>query len=190
MKHFANIFLIAIVIGCAGTPDESAPIDTQQPANTTKPDTAVADSPQSTLADTVYTEVYWWDSLISDNKALRIQAMNKYRAIRSKNKKRDFENGEMISGYLKTFFSSHPVDFLEVYSDMKHTERKMVQEDIASTFYVAGEEFKSYLDEYFSNIQNSCNNCTHDQKAFLKDIRQNIEAYVKKKVEDGKVQKG
>jgi hypothetical protein len=136
--------------------------------------------PESTI-DSSAVQLYWWDSLISDNKAVRIEAMNKYLEVRKKAESaKEFENGELISGYLKTFFSTHPSDFLDVYSTMKDEQQKELCEDIASTFQASGDDYKNDLDEYFTNIQNSCNDCSTEQKKLLMDLQQQIESEAKK----------
>lgn len=181
MKYIMKSLLLALIAGCADTPEE-APAEEPQVVETPTVDTNTIAPPPS-LVDSSASQLYWWDSLISDDGSVRIEAMNKYKEVRSKNNKDTSQNSEIVAGYVKTFFSSHPEEFLSVYTGMTEPERKTVQRDLTNEFYVAGAEYKSYLDEYFSNIQNSCDSCSDQEKTSLKDIRQKIEADVKKKID-------
>lgn len=187
MKYLLKILLSGLIVGCAGNSDEptsTAETPSSEPI-TVDTNTVVSPAPaEATPTDSVNNQLGWWDSLISDDRNVRMNAINKYKELRAKSKgAADFEDAEMVRGFLKTFFSSHPDDFLAAYSGMTSEERKTSREDLAHGFYSAGSDYKSYLDEYFSNIQSSCDSCPDEHKVLLKDMRQKIESDVKKEVE-------
>jgi len=186
MKYLSKILLSVLIAGCAGNSDEPAATDPTPSSEPITVDTNTVVSPPAAEApptDSVNNQFGWWDSLISDNKTVRLEAMHKYKEVRAKSKgAAEFEDSEMIRGFLKTFFSAHPEDFLIVYGGMTAEEKKAAREDLAHGFYSAGSDYKSYLDEYFGNIQNSCDNCSDEQKVLLKDMRQKVESDVKKAV--------
>ncbi|MBL7700239.1 MAG: hypothetical protein JNK79_18885 [Chitinophagaceae bacterium] len=185
MKYLAKALLITLIVGCSDTPNEQT-AEEPKAAESTIIDTsaAAAPSPAPPPAENSGNQLKWWDSLLSDNPSTRRKAIDIYKDVRAHNKaSAEHENSELLSGYLKTFFSTYPPDFMSAYVSMTEPERKTIRTDLAHEFYAAGQEYKSYLDEYFSNIQNSCDRCTDEETTLMKDIRQKVEADVKRAIE-------
>lgn len=185
MKYLSNLLLLVLLTGCSEVPDEETQSEEQQVQETpvqppTVDSNTVVDPSSAAAPIDSLNQLHWYDSLLSDNQAVRIEAINRYKDVRTK-PKTEFENSELLTGYLKTFLSAYPQDFLIAYSAMKPAERTTLLHDVAYEFYTAGNEYKSYLDEYFNNIESSCNTCSEEHKTMLKDIRQKVEADVKKK---------
>lgn len=180
MKHLMKIFLLALVVSCADNENEP---ETSEEIKAIPDSTMAAIPPADPEPELPAGEqIGWWDSLISENRDVRIEAMDRYKDVRAKKAKSQFQDSELIPGFVKTFFSSNPEDFLSVYTDMTSKERETVVKDLASEFYIAGAEYKSYIEEYFGNIASSCTACTDQQKKHLEDIRKKVEADVAKKV--------
>lgn len=187
MKYLSSLLLLVLLIGCSEVPSEETQPEEQQVQETpvqppTVDSNTVVAQPSAVAPADSANQLHWYDSLLSDNQAVRIEAMNIYRDVRAKGKgTTEIENSELLTGYLKTFLSTYPQDFLTGYSGMAPAERNALLHDIAYEFYSAGAEYKSYLDEYFNNIQSSCISCSEEHKTLLKDIRQKVETDVKKK---------
>ena len=117
-------------------------------------------------------EENWLSGLLSDNKETREAAFKKYIVIRDTTRNRI---SEIMAGYIRTYFSTHPKEFLSQYTSLKSGQQKKVTDDIASEFRASGANYKADLDQYFQDIQNSCTDCAPNLLKAFKNLKQNIQ---------------
>jgi hypothetical protein len=126
--------------------------------------------PDSTVTKFSDLEV-WLSDLLSDKEETRSAAFQRYMSVRDTSVG---ETSELMTGYIKTFFSTYPKEFLTHYAEMSKRRKQNAIDDIAYEFYASGVNYKPDLDEYFRGIQNSCSDCSASQINTLKAIKQKI----------------
>lgn len=127
--------------------------------------------------DSTQVRLGWLDSLQSDNASSRLAAFKRYKKERQTS---DGDASEMLAGYMKTYFYSHPKEFLSSYGFMSQSERIKVQSDIAEGIYKSSDkQYKRDIDEYFGDITKSCEDCSADLKKLLTDFKTKVEVRVK-----------
>lgn len=171
MGRLKLLMVVLFFVSCADNNTETDAV----PGAPSEP--VVADTNTST-ADSAALQYSWLDSLQSDDAPVRLAALKQYRQARPSS---DGDASEMLSAYLKTYVYSHPKEFLSSYSFMTPTERVTAQGDIAYQIYASSnKEYQKDIDEYFSDIDKSCTDCSADLKKLLKDFRSKVEARAKK----------
>ena len=167
MKKIIVIAAAWFVLSCneGGTPENSATAEST-PSEETMPEPL----PDTTVAKFSEEEM-WLSNLLSDKKETRSAAFKKYLAVRDTS---DGAESEIMTGYIKTYFSTYPKDFLTQFSTMNTREKQYAIEDIAYEFYASGTNYKIDLDEYFDGITKSCTDCPAALLNTLKAVKQRI----------------
>jgi hypothetical protein len=166
MKKLLVLPILLFLLSCNGgnTPDDYASTDSLPSEKVPEP------LPDSTVARFSDLEV-WLGDLLSDKKETRSAAFEKYMSVRDTS---DGETSELMTGYIKTFFSTYPKEFLTHYAMMSKRRKENAIDDVAYEFYASGDAYKADLDEYFQGIQNSCSECSASQMNTLKVVKQKI----------------
>jgi hypothetical protein len=166
MKKIVVLSAAWIILSCnqAKTPEKNTPAESS-PAETVP--TPPSDSTVMKFSD----EEMWLSNLLSDKKETREAAFKKYLAVRDTS---DGAKSQIMTGYIKTYFSTYPKEFLIQYTAMSKREKQHALEDIAYEFYASGTNYKVDLDEYFSGITKSCTDCSAGLLNTLRDVKQRI----------------
>lgn len=164
------ILFVGLFVSCADNASE------ETAAPEVAPDPIVIDTTNVAI-DSSALKYPWLDSLQSDDASVRLAALKRYRQARASS---DGDGSEILSAYLKTYVYSHPKEFLSSYSFMSPAERVIAQSDIAYELYASSNnEYQRDIDEYFSDIDKSCTDCSTDLKKLLKDFKIKVEVRAK-----------
>lgn len=166
MKKIIVITAAWLVLSCNEnkTPGKNAPAESTSAE-------AVPAPPSDSTVMKFSDEELWLSNLLSDKKETRETAFKKYLSVRDTS---DGEESEIMTGYIKTYFSTYPKEFLTQYAAMSQREKQHAIEDIAYEFYASGTNYKVDLDEYFDGITKSCTDCSADVLNALKDVKKRI----------------
>jgi hypothetical protein len=166
MKKIFATASVLFILSCnqGKTPDEDIPAENSAAESVPPP-------PSDTTVMKFSDEEVWLSNLLSDKKDTRSAAFKKYLSVRDTSR----NVSDLMRGYVKTYFSTYPNEFLSEYGGLKNREQEKIVDDIAHEFRAAGDDYKTDLDQYFEGITNSCTNCSADLLHALKSIKQKID---------------
>ena len=169
MKKIFFPAILSLMLAC----DQKQPPEENYPPDTLSSDSDPLPEPLSDTTIAKFSdEENWLSGLLSDKKETREAAFKKYIVIRDTTRNRI---SEIMAGYIRTYFSTHPKEFLSLYTSLKSGQQKKVTDDIASEFRASGANYKADLDQYFQDIQNSCTDCAPNLLKAFKNLKQNIQ---------------
>lgn len=166
MKKIFVIAAVLFIVSCnqGKTPDEDIPVENSATESVPPP-------PSDTTVMKFSDEEVWLSNLLSDKQQTRSAAFKKYLSVRDTSG----NVSDLMTGYVKTYFSTYPKEFLSEYGGLKNREQEKIVDDIAHEFRAAGNNYKTDLDQYFEGITNSCIDCSADMLNTLKGIKQKID---------------
>lgn len=96
------------------------------------------------------------DSIDDDNADTRKFFFQVYRVIA---KKSDGALSEVVGSYTKSYLQTFPSEALNNFKNLDSSEKKVFVDNLAFEFYASGTDYKADINDYFTSIYNSCEEC-------------------------------